>query len=56
MGFVPPHTQKVQGEIFNTPPFYGGDSLFTNTRLKNSLVRPLFDIISPLLNRRNFMG
>jgi hypothetical protein len=41
------------------PAFPGNDEnnrLFTNTRLKDSLVRLFFNIISPLLNRRNFMG
>jgi hypothetical protein len=27
-GFVPPHTQRFQGEILNTPPLCGGDFLF----------------------------
>jgi hypothetical protein len=26
--FVPPYTQRFQGEIFNTPLLCGGDSLF----------------------------
>jgi hypothetical protein len=37
-GFVPPHTQRFQGEIFNTPELCSGDSLFRHRTDRKSIM------------------
>jgi hypothetical protein len=54
-GFVPPHTQIFQGEIFNTPSLCGGDFLFFRinlARISHNDLRSSSNGLRPAINGR----